>query len=59
MKEIIKIEIRIRSENPILMGYLSADKEFRVYTSRAMLFRSIEAIEKKLQKIYKAPELTK
>jgi len=53
MKEKIEITIRANGSmnNPLYL-YLNSERGFEIEVSRALLFRSLEAFEKKLKKLY-------
>lgn len=57
MKEKIKIniEVKLPGKKQFAPHFLDARREFMIETTRGMLFRSLEAIERKLLRLY--PEL--
>lgn len=53
-----KIEIEITVSSYVSKNNLRAQRTFQVETSRALLFRSLDAVERKLKKLYPVKEDT-
>lgn len=51
-KEIFTIKIETECKKQCDPHYLSSTRKFTIQTSRAMLFRSLEAMENKLVRLY-------
>lgn len=54
---IITIEVTLPAKDKFEPHYLDAQRKIMVSTTRAMLFRSLDAIEKKLTRIYPPNEI--
>lgn len=51
-KEIIEITIKCERENQFKPHYLSSQRTFIVHATRGRLFQTLDAIERKLKKLY-------
>ena len=54
----ITIEVKLPQKTQYSPHFLDAKREFTIETTRAMLFRSLDAMERKLNRLYPEQALT-